>query len=84
MRFVKSIPLSLLFYFFSASSVLAQVATAPASPTSTLVPTGGGEATSGGELPAAGFAAPTIILLALGAFFLIVGVYKLYQTLSKR
>lgn len=86
MKFVKSIPLSLLSFFFSASSVLAQVATAPASPQATLAPIGGagGATPSAGELPAAGFAAPTIILAALGVFFLLIGAYKFYQAIFRR
>lgn len=84
MKLIKSLPFSVLTLLASASSVFAQVATAPASPQATLTPAGGGSGTSSSTLPEAGFAAPTLILLAVGAFFLIVGVYKFSKIFSKR
>jgi len=81
-RIAKSLLLSSYLFFSSISAVLAQVvATAPASPSPTPTPIVGmpdGGAT-GSALPGAGISSPTIILLVLGSFFLILGGYKFFQ-----
>jgi len=85
-KIAKSIFISLYLLVSSAPSVLAQVvATDAASPSPTPNLAGGmpnGGATNS-ALPNAGVSSPTIILIVLGSFFLILGGYKFFQAFKE-
>ena len=80
-KIAKTLVFSSYLFFASVSAAFAQVvaltaATPYPTPITVVAPDGGATSSA---LPDAGISSPTIILLVLGSFFLLLGGYRFFQ-----